>query len=630
MADSRFSSKPSSSRMMRSMMGSLGLRVFIVCLVLLVLPLLFHAFFIYDQEYRLRMRDLLQTLQMIGEGKAEEVDQRLQMQLENLSAFTLVVGLEKEAASLPSSSLLQQIVKKEEISSLFYLGLGPDQDLICLVSSNEEMQGKPPPFLPQFQSALKRGQGIFLADDAGVHPNRAVKQVYIARTVYSERDRHPLGLLVLSFPAQGWMERVSQEKGLPYAFSLFLLSSDDEICWTNSSTPLEAIKIFTEEKIKMGKTIPFFDLFKGNRRSLGVQITLEKSPFNLLVELPKKEIFKVPTHHVLFHLTTLFFLILIVGGGGTFLITRRMARPLKSLASLMQRVEGGDLSARYKRDLMGFEINLLGANFNRMIEALLTHMKEAKNEKLGRELLANELKIGYDIQTSLLPHEIPEFPGLDIAAGFLSAQEVAGDFYDLFVKKEKQNDQLMIAIADASGKGISACLYSLCVRSMLRSYDASYSDLSEVIRLTNNLFCLDTGDTGIFVTAWIGQYVAETHMLHYSSCGHLPAIVRRKNGSLEELSTPGMALGVLPFDKVALASIQLFPGDQLILYTDGILEAQDAQKHLFGKERFFDLLRSGQEETAQALVDRIVKEVALFSKGVPQHDDLTILVIRIL
>ena len=181
----------------------------------------------------------------------------------------------------------------------------------------------------------------------------------------------------------------------------------------------------------------------------------------------------------------------------------------------------------------------------------------------------------------------PSSPGLDIASGFTPAREVGGDFYDVYVKRDVQPNQLVIAIADASGKGITACFYSLCVRSMLRSYDSTYADLPKIIRSTNNLFCLDTGDTGMFVTAWVGIYDPATKIIRFSSCGHHPAIIKRKDGSLIEVTTSGIALGVAPFDKVKADQFQLETGDWVILYTDGILDARDAEGTHFGKERFF-------------------------------------------
>lgn len=325
------------------------------------------------------------------------------------------------------------------------------------------------------------------------------------------------------------------------------------------------------------------------------------------------------------HLPKLLFLIFILGGALTLLITRRMAKPLADLSETMDTVAGGDLEARYTKDPMGFEINVLGSHFNHMVDSLLRHRATAEKERIAREVLSNELKIGQEIQKSLFPKSVPDFPGLEIAAGFIPAKEVAGDFYDLF----KVGSKLMIVIADASGKGISACLYSLAVRSILRAEAASSDNLSEIIRRTNNLFCLDTDDSGTFVTAWIGLFDSSTYMLEYSSCGHPFAILKHKNGSIKELATAGTALGVVPFDKVETSLAQLSTHDQLLLYTDGIIDTHDPHKHLFGKKRLLELVSSGKDASAQKMIDRLFAEIESFSSGARQHDDLTLLAFKI-
>ena len=323
-------------------------------------------------------------------------------------------------------------------------------------------------------------------------------------------------------------------------------------------------------------------------------------------------------------LKDVFLFILILGGAGTFWMTRRMARPLKALTQVMARVREGDLTARFQKDCMGFEINVLGNQFNQMLDAFVHHMESAKKERAAKELFESELKIGYQIQKSLLPPQVPYFEGLDIAAGFLSAKEVAGDFYDLY----ELDGKLLIAIADAAGKGVSACLYSLCVRSLLRSFATASLDLAEIVKRTNALFCLDTKDSGVFVTAWVGLYDPLTAMLEYTSCGHCPPLLKKRDQTVVELKTAGTALGVIPFNYVETASVPFHQGDALLLYTDGIREAHNARGKLFGKTRLLELFKENTVQRAQALIDTLLSEVAHFATGVPQHDDLTLLMIR--
>jgi sigma-B regulation protein RsbU (phosphoserine phosphatase) len=423
----------------------------------------------------------------------------------------------------------------------------------------------------------------------------------------------------------------------PYTYRLSLISDHGDV-YSNSpeDIPLSHVHVFSfsgtwngilKQLEQFKKEIGILEFLHNRYHRIGLKMPVPNSDFSLVVDVSEKAIFEVSSDNVLLGLSSLLLMILVLGGVGTVLVTRRIARPLKALNHEMEKIGEGDLNAHYIKDPMGFEINVLGHNFNCMIASLKQHIEEAKNERVRSETLAQELKIGHEIQKTIFPKRVPELPGLDIGAGFLSAKEVAGDFYDLFVKKE--NGQLMMAIADAAGKGISACLYALEVRSMLRSFESSYNDLSKTVDSTNDLFCLDTGDTGVFVTAWVGVYDPDSRKLNYSSCGHPPAILRRRDGRLEELGTHGMALGVEPFHEVQARTIQLVTGDIVILYTDGITEAHNPENELFGKQRLMDIIDKNANRSAQELVHKIFEEVASFAQEAAQHDDLTLLIARV-
>lgn len=430
----------------------------------------------------------------------------------------------------------------------------------------------------------------------------------------------------------------------PYPFAIALINQEKMIfAESEALPPLQEIISLHSEDVQKGDRIfhslarnieerKIFKLLEEQR--IGVEVSLDDVDLSMLVTVLEKDALKSADSQVSTSLFTLFLLVLLLGGGGTVWLTRRMAKPLQRLSQVMQGVESGDLNARYRKDWMGFEINVLGSHFNRTIDALTRHMETAKNERVAKEKLAQELKIGQEIQTSILPRVMPSFPGVEVAAGFLPAKEVGGDFYDVFVKKgaegDSTSDQLMLAIADAAGKGVSACLYSLCVRSMLRSYEATIDELPKIIDATNSIFCLDTADSGVFVTAWVGAYNAISRKLNYSCCGHYPALLIKQDGSLLELTTRGMALGVQAFEKVESSTVQLHSGDFILLYTDGVLEAHNSNDELFGKERLIECIRTKKWSSAQELVDAVEQTVAVFAASTPQHDDVTLLVLRVL
>lgn len=354
-----------------------------------------------------------------------------------------------------------------------------------------------------------------------------------------------------------------------------------------------------------------------------IRVQIPINGYSLVVSTTEEALSHIPETGLTTHLWRHFFIVLLIGIVATVFFARRLARPMSALHDTMQRVEQGHLHVRYLRDRWGFEINAIGSHFNRMIDAVLAHMEEARTERVKREVLSNELKIGHEIQKTILPKVMPELPGVELAAHFIPAKEVAGDFYDVLAK----DSRLMLAVADTCGKGISACLYSLCVRSMLRSYEDALTDLPDIIRATNNLFLQDTGDSGFFVTAWVGLYDALQKRLHFTSCGHPAALLRRADGRIEELATEGTALGVTKFATVSALSVELRPGDTVVLYTDGITEAVNEQKKFFGKERLKALIQ--KESTAKDVIDKIFKEVGQFTSGNPIQDDMTVVVMKV-
>ena len=349
---------------------------------------------------------------------------------------------------------------------------------------------------------------------------------------------------------------------------------------------------------------------------------------DLLITVPVDSIKNLEKKTYFVRLGALLFFVGGLGGSAVWLLTRRVSRPLNQLAKTMARVSEGAVHARYARDWMGFEINSLGLRFNETLDAVLNLTEQAEKERIAREKLAEEWRIGHDIQEGLFPKHLPGAKGIEIASAYLPAKEVNGDFYDLF---ELDDGTILIAIADTAGKGISACLFSLGLRSTLRSLATATRSLSEIVQRANDLFWVDARNSSMFASLWIGLYDPKTRLLTYCSQGHPPALHRRRGETeLQQLWTGGIALGAQKFDAVPTKRIELLPGDWLCLYTDGIIEAHDPEDRLFGKERLHQSLSSAKKkELPQHWVDHLLKEVSSFSLTAPQHDDITLLLLHI-
>lgn len=305
---------------------------------------------------------------------------------------------------------------------------------------------------------------------------------------------------------------------------------------------------------------------------------------------------------------------LAIGGLGSIWLIRRIGRPMRQLVEVMEATEGEDYSKRFKKDRFGFELNDLGKRFNHTLEAMLHNLDAAK-----------ELAIGRELQKELLPSDLPQFPGIEIAGGFIPAKEVGGDVYDLF---EIDADRLLVLMGDGSDKGISACLLSLAVRSMLRSFAKSGQSLERMVESVNNLLAEDTADSGNFVTAWIGLYDGNEQKLSFSSAGHLPGILVSPDGKVDELQTKGVALGAIQISGVEVDRIPFEKGAMLFLYTDGLTEAHNEKGELFGKSRLVDFFRKHHTEAPHAIISFLTEEVRLFSNQALQHDDFTMLVVK--
>lgn len=314
----------------------------------------------------------------------------------------------------------------------------------------------------------------------------------------------------------------------------------------------------------------------------------------------------------------------LLGGGLVFLLLRKLARPLNVLRLTMARVAEGAVYSRYVSQRFGFEINTIGAFFNDTVDALLVHQKEAEEERIKKEKLEQKLQLAHEIQADLLPKKISATAHLDIGSAFLPALEVGGDFYDVF---SLSSGKTLLVLADIADKGMSACLFSLGLRSSLRALAEVCDSLPKLAKKANDLFMLDAAETSQFATVWLG--ILEGRSLSYVCLGHPPAILKRK-GELQELATGHPAMGLLPFDKMQTQTMTLQTGDELLLYSDGVTEAHDSEELLYGSDRLKGIFLKASGHSAADVAHTLLYDVQSFSQNAPQHDDLTLLVIRLI
>lgn len=570
--------------------GSLVSRIFLISLFLVALPLFFHTLWMYQKEYKEKKKDLLITLKILGETRAENFEQWIAFQKKSLDEVASNINFDQE---------LIQLTPLEPESNLFYL-LNEKDHLICKGSTDPSLLGKEFPSDPNFLTDLYSGAQSFL----GTYK----RSIFIVHLI--KKDHY----LVFQEPVVNVIKTLLPPKDFPYPVDIsFIVDSNEPFL---SKDTLKKTDLNNPFLVTTGKEIG---------ETLFIKVPVKGTSFFLLLGLSEKTIIDLHKKEYVFRIFSLIFLILILGGGSSYFLVRRIYIPLKDLLSVMDRVYQGDFRARYHKDRMGFEINVLGIHFNQMIEAIVLHQKQVEKERIQKERYKEQLLIGKEIQANLLPTKLPHIKGVVIEPFCQPALEVGGDFYDLFFKE----DQLMFCIADISGKGISACLFSLSIRSILRSFLSTEEDFKKALIQANQVFCLDTDENGMFATSWVGYFNPSSRVLTYCNLGHFPALLKRADNTILELTTHCMALGLKPFSDLEIGSITLKKGDILLLYTDGVIDMQNLQKEHFGKERLMAFFEKNNSKDPKKISEELQLELRSFSQYSAPYDDLTLLVFYI-
>lgn len=248
-----------------------------------------------------------------------------------------------------------------------------------------------------------------------------------------------------------------------------------------------------------------------------------------------------------------------------------------------------------------------------------------QREMVARERLEHEIQLARQIQQTFLPERLPEYPDWELAALWKTARQVGGDFYDVIELPDKQ---LGLFIADVSDKGIPAALFMALTRTLVRAAVSETSSPAEALQRVNNLIIPDNQQE-MFVTAVYAVLSLKTGELTYANAGHNPPLwMRNQRGEIESLTRTGMALGVVEGTLIEERTIQLEPGDNLLLYTDGLTEAFSPQEELFGVERLHQLIQANLTLSAHELLGTIEAAVNTYMGSLLPDDDLTMLAVR--
>jgi serine phosphatase RsbU (regulator of sigma subunit)/anti-sigma regulatory factor (Ser/Thr protein kinase) len=327
------------------------------------------------------------------------------------------------------------------------------------------------------------------------------------------------------------------------------------------------------------------------------------------------------------NLIILLFIILIVGNGGSFILITLIMDPFHKLASWVRQVGHGTVDEDELDIDASDELGEIAQAFNEMTGKF----REAQINLMEQQRIQRELQVAQEIQQMLLPNDFPNVVGYDITSYYQAAKEVGGDLFD-FV--EVDDHTIGICVADVSGKGVPGSMVMTMIRTALRLESRGNKNPAHVLAKVNE-FVTDDIRKGMFVTSYYIILDSRERMISFASAGHNPMILYR--GKAKEtfyLNPPGFPVGItLPdihlFDNTIKADrIRLHPDDILIVYTDGITEAMNSQRELYGDERFLAAIRKYGHLDVVDFVNNIKQDILEFTGGYEQSDDITLVAVK--
>jgi phosphoserine phosphatase RsbU/P len=297
-------------------------------------------------------------------------------------------------------------------------------------------------------------------------------------------------------------------------------------------------------------------------------------------------------------------------------------RVLLLLALLLLVFNGGISWQNPHGQLKVFELD--GAEWAALILLLLVILEVA-----DRVVMKRDLQIAKEIQEWLLPANPPLIPGLEIAFATRAANTVAGDYYDVFPRPSNLTDEtFLIAVADVAGKSIPAGLLMATFQASLKTLAGTSASLTDLVDRMNAYACSNSQNGRRFTTAFIAEYNSVDRSLIYVNAGHNAPLLRRNTGALERLNDGGIPIGILADAPYQSGTIMLQSGDWLVIFTDGVTEAENNTGEEYGEARLLSILFANSTLTPALLLDAVMRDLDRFVGDAPQHDDVTLVLLK--
>jgi sigma-B regulation protein RsbU (phosphoserine phosphatase) len=307
-------------------------------------------------------------------------------------------------------------------------------------------------------------------------------------------------------------------------------------------------------------------------------------------------------------------------------LSRRLTRPLSGLAASAGTIARGDLDAPLPPVESRDEVGTLAQAFHDMRDSLKVYIRDLQETTAAKERLEGEIKLARRIQADMLPKPAAGGPGegYELGAVLVPARTVGGDLFDHF----RDGSRVFFLVGDVSGKGVPAALFMARAMTVFEAVASREADPGAVLDRVNRSLCRDN-DAGMFVTAAVGALDLSTGELAVALAGHEPPVLVPAASAPTPLAAEGgRVLGLIEASDFPLHHLRLEAGDAVVLYTDGVSEAQDATGAFFGVERLATAVAALRREAAPGLTAGVLSAVRAFAGEAPQSDDITILTLR--
>ena len=362
-----------------------------------------------------------------------------------------------------------------------------------------------------------------------------------------------------------------------------------------------------------------------NDQCLVAFLPLAINQWPLLIIYPEIEIYQLLDSHTIRYAFVAIFLVLLLIAWVTWL-TQRLTQPLSILADVSSELGQGNFHQKLPLISTNAETNRLVLAFQQMQTALQRYVERLQQESMIINRLEGEMQAATQIQMEMLPGNgtaLLDFPELSLWAHVVPAKSVGGDLYHYRMFQNK----LTFIVGDVSDKGVPAALFMATTVSLFKQYSQQLISPDKILCLLNEAL-EEYNDACMFVTAYIGELNLETGDLIYSSAGHTPPILKVE-GQLSELTQDtGPALGLVKNATYPIDALRMPVGGQLIIYTDGVDEAFNSNKEMYGTERLLKRIQTLGDHSTQGVGESIFLSVEEFSSGQDQSDDITVMVLE--